>query len=124
MNKIHLLILFSCAGFFLFSRTISNGDSLKNKFPINDPRNPDCPCHRQQELAEQEYRSRQSENHQESLATLKQSTNKFAIKKLFLHHFMNALKRKYKSTSHRIRNTIKRKRNARRRVDDCFSFLG
>ncbi len=36
----------------------SNGvetDSLKNKFPLNDPRNPNCPCHKYQQQADKEY---------------------------------------------------------------------
>jgi hypothetical protein len=31
------------------------GDSTKQKYDINDPRNPDCPCHKYQKLAEDEY---------------------------------------------------------------------
>jgi hypothetical protein len=30
-------------------------DSTKNKFSINDPRNPDCPCHKYQKEADKEY---------------------------------------------------------------------
>lgn len=30
-------------------------DSTKNKFPIDDPRNPNCPCHKYQEQADREY---------------------------------------------------------------------
>ncbi|MGZ3862990.1 MAG: hypothetical protein ACXVPN_05325 [Bacteroidia bacterium] len=34
-------------------------DSTKNKYELNDPRNPNCPCHKNQQLAEQEYRQLQ-----------------------------------------------------------------
>lgn len=33
----------------------AQGDTSKVKYDINDPRNPDCPCHQYQKLAEQEY---------------------------------------------------------------------
>ena len=32
-----------------------NRDSLKTRYKINDPRNPDCPCHLFQKIAEKEY---------------------------------------------------------------------
>ena len=32
-----------------------NNDSLKNKYELNDPRNPNCPCHRYQKLADEEF---------------------------------------------------------------------
>lgn len=30
-------------------------DSLSAKYPINDPRNPNCPCHKYQKLADDEF---------------------------------------------------------------------
>ena len=36
------------------------GDSAKNKYDINDPRNPHCPCHQYQKLADEEYAKLQS----------------------------------------------------------------
>jgi hypothetical protein len=30
-------------------------DTSKNKYDINDPRNPNCPCHKYQNIANQEY---------------------------------------------------------------------
>ena len=35
--------------------SINPGDSAKNKYDINDPRNPHCPCHQYQKLANEEY---------------------------------------------------------------------
>ena|ERR1035437_6206195 len=32
-----------------------HGDSIKNKYDINDPRNPQCPCHIYQKQADEEY---------------------------------------------------------------------
>lgn len=34
-----------------------NKDSLKSKYDLNDPRNPNCPCHKHQKLADEEYRN-------------------------------------------------------------------
>lgn len=31
-------------------------DSLKSRYDINDPRNPNCPCHQYQKLADEEYK--------------------------------------------------------------------
>ena len=33
-----------------------NNDSLKTKYELNDPRNPNCPCHKYQKLAEKEFK--------------------------------------------------------------------
>jgi hypothetical protein len=60
-----IIILFSC--FFLFSfsslaqnlinilNDINNLNNLIQEYDINDPRNPNCPCHKQQQKADQEY---------------------------------------------------------------------
>jgi hypothetical protein len=43
--------------FFLVGKTMARnndgvtGDSTKNKFALDDPRNPECPCHNYQALA-------------------------------------------------------------------------
>lgn len=44
--------------FFVFNSkaTCINKDSLKSKYDLNDPRNPDCPCHQHQKLADEEYK--------------------------------------------------------------------
>jgi len=41
---------------FSFANAIVKEDSLKSRFDINDPRNPNCPCHKYQKLADEEYR--------------------------------------------------------------------
>lgn len=41
------------------SSILSPPDSTKKKYDINDPRNPDCPCHKYQKLADDEYRALQ-----------------------------------------------------------------
>jgi hypothetical protein len=39
----------------VFCRSLPGTDSLKTKFDLNDPRNPDCPCHKYQHQADLEY---------------------------------------------------------------------
>ncbi|MGZ3885757.1 MAG: hypothetical protein ACXVPQ_10550 [Bacteroidia bacterium] len=34
-------------------------DSTKTKYALNDPRNPDCPCHKYQKLADDEFKKLQ-----------------------------------------------------------------
>lgn len=47
-----LLILFiNCK----MNAVVLNKDSLKSKYDINDPRNPNCPCHKYQKIADEEY---------------------------------------------------------------------
>jgi hypothetical protein len=31
-------------------------DTVKQQYALNDPRNPDCPCHKYQKMAEDEYK--------------------------------------------------------------------
>lgn len=45
---------FIFSSFFLIAN--SPNDSLKQTYPLNDPRNPNCPCHKYQKLAEDEFR--------------------------------------------------------------------
>lgn len=45
------LILFLLVLFFAF-----NLKSQTSKYDINDPRNPHCPCHKYQKLADEEYK--------------------------------------------------------------------
>ena len=58
-----LVAAFACFIFlFLFfphhtsASTGTDPDSGKVKYELNDPRNPDCPCHKYQKLAEDEYK--------------------------------------------------------------------
>ena len=54
-----LILLAMCL--FLLSYKVGaitiNKDSLKSKYDLNDPRNPNCPCHKHQKLADEEYRN-------------------------------------------------------------------
>ena len=41
-----------------FPLTVRSEDSLKNKYGTDDPRNPNCPCHRYQKQAEKEFKNK------------------------------------------------------------------
>jgi hypothetical protein len=65
-----VVILF--LGFFLVPTTAAaSGNSIDPdtnivKYDLNDPRNPDCPCHKAQKLAEDEYRKSQVQQQQQN----------------------------------------------------------
>lgn len=55
-DKKRLFLFLSFMFVFMFSQAESiNKDSLKSKYDINDPRNPNCPCHKYQKIADEEY---------------------------------------------------------------------
>ncbi|MBA3680206.1 MAG: hypothetical protein H0W73_03325 [Bacteroidetes bacterium] len=56
MKKISLIF-----SLFIYQFSFANvcelkEDSLKSEYDIKDPRNPNCPCHKYQKLADEEYR--------------------------------------------------------------------
>ena len=55
-KELKLIVLCLCL-FAKFSLSFSqtNNISNENEYPIDDPRNPNCPCHQHQKLAEQQY---------------------------------------------------------------------
>lgn len=58
--------------FFLFTQ-ISFAQTDKHVFDLNDPRNPDCPCHKYQKMADDEFEQLQKKdklNHSGDLAEL------------------------------------------------------
>jgi hypothetical protein len=53
--KIGLILFLLATGGRVFCLPLPGKDSLKTKFDLNDPRNPDCPCHKYQKQADKEY---------------------------------------------------------------------
>lgn len=47
--------------FFLFTQ-VSFAQPDKQVFDLNDPRNPDCPCHKYQKMADEEFEQLQKKN--------------------------------------------------------------
>src|SRR4051812_5152499 len=116
---------------FSFANAIVKEDSLKSNFDINDPRNPQCPCHKYQKLADDEYRKllgkeiktdpdNNKDNFSNSLAggsdlnsNNKTGTKKFRSKR-WRHPFFNFKKKK----------SSKRRKTRRLRRDNttCYHF--
>lgn len=50
-------LFFLFVNIFLFraNPVISQNNIFNQVYDINDPRNPDCPCHKRQKIAEEEY---------------------------------------------------------------------
>jgi hypothetical protein len=46
----------------LLSTIVFSQTNVNQKYDLNDPRNPDCPCHKLQKQAEDEYKQIQMEN--------------------------------------------------------------
>ena len=61
VSPLRFLIMALCLFMSLRAESRSVGvrnipaDTSKNKYDLNDPRNPNCPCHKYQNLANQEY---------------------------------------------------------------------
>lgn len=53
-NKKIVFFILLCCSFCFANALVLKDDSLK--FDITDPRNPKCPCHKYQKLADEEYR--------------------------------------------------------------------
>ena len=53
LSIVIILIFFSCTNSIHASTDTTK--TKKTQYDINDPRNPDCPCHKYQKLADEEY---------------------------------------------------------------------
>ncbi len=56
LNKSVLFFVFILISSISLAGSFTPPDSLKSEYPINDPRNPNCPCHAQQKIADEEYK--------------------------------------------------------------------
>lgn len=118
--------------FFLFFAVVSNAsvipkDSLKSKYDINDPRNPNCPCHKYQKQADDEYKNwlkNQAREKGVNVSSLDKREDREINKNLF-SLFRIKLKRKNKSHPKLIRRIdfkhIKFWKR-RTRTDACFHW--
>ena len=64
--KIGLILFLLATGGRVFCFPLPGKDSLKTKFDLNDPRSPDCPCHKYQRQAEREYALLQQKSNRDS----------------------------------------------------------
>jgi hypothetical protein len=64
--------------FFLFSSNGFGQNIQSQQYDINDPRNPNCPCHKLQKLADDEYERIQNDNNEQKQFAMNFSNlNKF-----------------------------------------------
>ncbi|MFY9309881.1 MAG: hypothetical protein WAQ28_12610 [Bacteroidia bacterium] len=71
-------ILVLTAFFIFIHSTHATTDTIKSKsqFDINDPRNPDCPCHKYQKLADEEYASKLGSSKNNEFGSLGNASHK------------------------------------------------
>lgn len=57
--RLAMVLLFSLLGTALWSKTVfyKSGEDSSKVYPLNDPRNPNCPCHKIQQLADEEFKN-------------------------------------------------------------------
>lgn len=131
MKNLKIIIFILICFQFSFANAIVKEDSLKSRFDMNDPRNPNCPCHKYQKLADEEYRKllgkeikSDRENHKNnfnnSLAggSDLNSTNKTGSKKF------RSLKWGHGFFDHKKKKSSKRRktRRLRRGNTSCYHF--
>lgn len=85
MNKRELAGKFLPAALFFmlllsYQPLFANTDSTKTtekkdgtQYPLDDPRNPNCPCHQFQKIADEEFAKLQKENHTVQISTTNDS---------------------------------------------------
>ncbi|MDX2172222.1 MAG: hypothetical protein SFY56_03835 [Bacteroidota bacterium] len=116
-------------------------DSTKTKYELNDPRNPNCPCHKYQKLAEEEFKLRQTQQNglnkifvvQKAKST--QTSNGIASagnssgNSVKTKHFKNLIFSHHKNKSFKIFNFNKGPRGKKRHfvctnksVSSCFRW--
>lgn len=118
-----------------------NNDSLKNKYELNDPRNPNCPCHKYQKLADEEFKLRQTHQTKLNKDFGEQKTNSIQTSKGLVSagsatgngvktkHFKNLMVLHHKNKSFRIFNLNRGPRGKKRhfvrtneRISSCFRW--
>lgn len=138
-NKKVLFFILMCFQVGFANAFNIKGDSLINKFPINDPLNPHCPCHKYQKLADDEFKKflakdasagsagafkinsdKNNSNYSNTFlgGSNLTSKNEAGIKKLHLH------KRKWNIFGLKNKKGTKRNKARRLRRDNtaCFHF--
>ena len=125
---------------FLLFTTISFSQNNIEQYDINDPRNPNCPCHKQQQLADEEYallNKNVDENKLDNKKTIieidfKTNTNENSssnIKQSKHTRYAGSGNTKhkkknlwYKKTKFRMWNKLKKEIKFKNKVDFCFEW--
>lgn len=110
----------------MVAATVSSKDSLKTKYSINDPRNPRCPCHYYQQLAQKEFDKLEKEKNKLLVKTAKNAATK-EKSKLLKYRRVALFKRQIKNHKHLKTKTAKRKKKNLKwlfgkEIDSCFKF--
>ncbi len=110
----------------IVAATVSSKDSLKTKYSINDPRNPRCPCHYYQQLAQKEFDKLEKEKNKLLVKTAKNTATKEKLKSLkekrihlFKRQTINYYRPKNK-TAKLKKKTLKSLFG--REIDSCMKF--
>jgi hypothetical protein len=101
-------------------------DSLKTKYGINDPKNPRCPCHYYQRLAQKEFDKLEKEKNK-LLVKIAENVAAKEKSKLLKYRRVGLFKRQTKNYKHLKTKTAKRKKkNSKwlfgKEIDSCFKF--
>lgn len=133
MRKVFLIVVFFL-GVKVLDASVAKGDSLKNKYELNDPRNPNCPCHKYQKLAEEEF-AKLNKGVAEQKITLSQNSTGFAsagtnsVNTSKTKRLKNLLFLHRKNSSYKIFNFIKRHKVGKRHslrsnknISSCFHW--
>jgi len=110
-----LLLLF---GAHLLSATNGvEGDSTKSKYPITDPRNPNCPCHKYQAEADREYAKLHQKSEQGGAMEVKGDafTGGKKLRKVRSYKWVFGSGRNHKAK-------LQKKKCFRDRLSRCFHF--
>ena len=93
-------------------------DSTKSKYPLTDPRNPSCPCHKYQQEADKEYAQLMQRPGEQKLE-LEAKGNSFGDTKKVKH--VRTFKWFFWPDKHRKNKTAKKK-CFRDKLSRCFHF--
>lgn len=110
----------------MVAATVSSKDSLKKKLSINDPRNPRCPCHYYQQLAQKEFDKLEKEKNKLLVKTAKNVEAK-EKSKLLKYRRVALFNRQTKNHKHlKTKTATRKKKNLKwlfgKEIDSCFKF--
>ena len=96
-------------------------DSLKSKYGINDPRNPNCPCHKYQKIADEEFTKLKGND---NIGSIENSLTTHGFRNSFFSGwFTRVIAKKHSPTSKN--NFPGKKKKGRRKKDKnarCFHW--
>ncbi len=92
-------------------------DSTKSKYAITDPRNPNCPCHQYQAIADKEYARLTNKGENKGSLAVKgaDETGRVKLKKVHNHKWFWA-----STKGHKVKE--KKRKCFRDRLSRCFHF--